>query len=114
MQNEKLSVYLKIVDDVKRKIELGLLKEGDKLPSCRDLAMKMGINPNTVQRAYSTLEEEEFIYTQPKKGVYVAARDKKLYITEIAAEKITELKNSGIDKDTLLKLIDEIYGGSHD
>lgn len=114
MQTEKTSVYLKIAEDFKRKIDLGLYKEGEQLPSCRDLAFKMGINPNTVQRAYTLLEEDGFIFTQPKKGVYVAARDKKRYAEEIAREKLCELKNSGIDKQSLINIIDEIYGDEND
>ncbi len=114
MQTEKTSVYLKIVNDFKRKIDLGLYGEGEQLPSCRDLAFKMGINPNTVQRAYTVLEEDGFIFTQPKKGVYVAVRDKKRYADEIAREKLCELKNSGIDKKILIKIIDEIWGDGND
>ena len=53
MRTAKQSVYAIIVDDVKKKIKLGLLKEGEKLPSCRELALKTGVNPNTVQRAYT-------------------------------------------------------------
>ncbi len=114
MQTEKTSVYLKIVDDFKIKIDLGLYGEGEQLPSCRDLAYKMGVNPNTVQRAYTVLEDEGFIYTQPKKGVYVAARDKKRFVGEIARQKLCELKNSGIDKSSLIKIIDEIWGNEND
>ena len=55
MGTGKLSVYLQIVEDIKRKIEIGLMREGDRLSSCREFALKLGINPNTVQRAYSTL-----------------------------------------------------------
>ncbi len=114
MQTEKTSVYLKIVNDFKRKIDLGLYGEGEQLPSCRDLAFKMGINPNTVQRAYTVLEEDGFIFTQPKKGVYVAVRDKKRCADEIAREKLCEIKNSGIDKKILIKIIDEIWGDGND
>ena len=111
MRTVKQSVYIQITDDVKRKIELGLLKEGERLPSCRELALKMGINPNTVQRAYTELENEGYIYTLPKKGVYVSPRDKKTYLGQIAKEKLTELKNAGITRGQLESMIDEIYGG---
>ncbi len=107
---EKLSVYLQIVNVIKRKVDLELLKENEKLPSCRELAMQLGINPNTVQRAYSELEADGYIYTQPKKGVYVCAADKKKYFGQIAREKLIELKNSGISREAMLQLINEIYG----
>ena len=111
MGTGKLSVYLQIVEDIKRKIEIGLLRGGDKLASCREFALKLGINPNTVQRAYSTLEEEGYIYTVPKKGVYVAQRNKTVEIESVAEEKLAELKDGGLTKQQILKIIDKIYGG---
>lgn len=110
VQIQKRNVYLRIVDDVKRKIELGLYSENEQLPSCRELALNLGINPNTVQRAYATLESEGFIYTMPKKGVYVSPRDKKADLERIAEEKLNELKQAGIPRDTLISLVNKIYG----
>lgn len=110
MRTDKLSVYLQIVEDVKRKISLGFLKSGDKLPSCRDTAIQLGINPNTVQRAYSTLEEQGFIYTIPKKGVYIA--DKQESTQQTAVYKIiSQLKQSGATRGEVLRAVDDIYGG---
>lgn len=110
MKNTKQSVYLQIVADVKRKVELGLLKENDRLPSCRDTAITMGINPNTVQRAYATLEADGFIYTIPKKGVYVCSVNKSDAIESAVRDKINELKNAGISVDLIKKIIEEVYG----
>lgn len=110
MKNSKQSVYLQIVTDVKRQVELGLLKEKDKLPSCRETAIKMGINPNTVQRAYATLEEDGYIYTIPKKGVYVCAVNKTDSIESAVRDKIDELKRAGIPFELLKRIIEEIYG----
>lgn len=106
----KQSVYLQIIDDVKRKIDLGLLREGERLCSCRELALQLGVNPNTVQRAYSVLEEDGYIFTIQKKGVYVAARAKQEQKERIAKEKLLELKNAGIGRKTLESMIDELYG----
>lgn len=113
MRTLKQSVYLQIVEDIERKTELGLLRAGEKLPSCRDLAFKMGINPNTVQRAYTTLEESGVIYTIPKKGVYIADRGNPDG-NEAARRRLADLKATGITKSKLLELIDELYGGSND
>lgn len=110
MGTTKQSVYLQIVTDIKRKVELGLMKENDKLPSCRETAVKLGINPNTVQRAYSALEEEGYIFTVPKKGVYVCARNSAGAAEAVAREKITELKEAGVKPELLKKLIEEVYG----
>ena len=113
MRIAKQSVYLQIVEDVKRKVELGLLRAGEKLPSCRELAMKGGINPNTVQRAYTVLEESGIIYTVPKKGVYVADGAKPDGNAS-ARKKLAELKATGLTKKQLLEMIDELYGENDD
>lgn len=109
--NRKLSVYESIIESIKRDISLGIIAEGERLPSCRDMAMKLGINPNTVQRAYSELEAQGIIYTIPKKGVYAGKSvpilpredDSKLRQT------IEQLKNSGITRKELIDIIDEVY-----
>lgn len=67
----KRSVYLEIAEEYKRFIRLGVLSDGDKLPSVRALAVELGINPNTVERAYTLLESEGYIRTIVKKGAYV-------------------------------------------
>lgn len=113
MRIVKQSVYLQIVEDVQRKVGLGLLRAGDKLPSCRELAMKVGINPNTVQRAYTALEESGVIFTVPKKGVYVADGAKRDG-NEAARAKLADLKASGLTKNQMLELIDELYGDNND
>ena len=108
MDTVKTSVYLKIVDDIKRRAELGILTEDDKLPSCREYALELGINPNTVQRAYSILEEEGVIYTIPKKGVYVCG-GKKGDKKKVAADKIAELKAAGLTLEDMEEIIAEVY-----
>lgn len=103
----KNSVYMQIVSDIKRKIALGVFAEGEKLPSCRELGLRLGINPNTVQRAYATLEEDGVIYTIPKKGIYVGNpsgdRD------AVAEEKLRELKAAGYSLEECIKMLKKIY-----
>lgn len=109
MYEVKKSVYQRIADDVRWKVETGILREGDKLPSCRDLALQQGINPNTVQRAYSQLEAEGYIYTLPKKGVYVSGC-KQTHTEELARQKMQEIKAAGISKENAVKILNEVYG----
>ena len=66
-------LYLEIADRYEQYIRLGVLREGDRLPSVRVAAGEMGVNPNTVQRAYRRLEEQGLLRTILKKGIYVAA-----------------------------------------
>lgn len=110
----KQSVYLQIKEDVIKKIELGLLRENERLPSCREKALTLGINPNTVQRAYAELEEAGYIYTVPKKGVYVSPRANKSAVGVIAKQKLEELKSAGLTRKKLEKILDEIYGDKYD
>ena len=60
-----------LMDTLKRRIITGRYLPGEKLPSVRELAAEAGINPNTVQRAFSELEREGLIYTQRATGKYV-------------------------------------------
>jgi GntR family transcriptional regulator len=66
-----IPIYEQIKKEIKRKISLGDLKPKEPLPSIRDLAEELLINPNTVARAYRELELEGFIYTRKGKGCYV-------------------------------------------
>ncbi len=106
----KTSIYEEIVENYARLIEAGALTEGEKLPSCRALASELGINPNTVERAYSELEKRGYIYTLPKKGVFVAmAADGNLALRKEAERELRLLKEAGLTKRELLLLADEIY-----
>lgn len=114
MRIYKDSIFEQIVANYKKKIDLGLLSEHQKLASCRELAMQMGINPNTVQKAYTVLENEGYVYSMPKKGVFVAPRDRKAERENTAREQLQQIKKAGISKGTLLSLVDEIYGDDDD
>ena len=64
-------IYSQIVDGVRDQILGGILQQGDKLPSVRELALQLAINPNTIQRAYRELEMQGWIATVPGKGCFV-------------------------------------------
>lgn len=68
----KDSIYEQIRDQILRYIELGIIRPNDKLPSVRQLALELGINPNTVMKAYQELELKGYIYTLSKKGAFVS------------------------------------------
>lgn len=106
MRKIKKALYISIADDIRRQVALGLLKKGDRLPSCRESALEHGINPNTVQRAYAELEAEGVIFTVPKKGVYVGGESG---VLTAAGEKIAELKDAGVSRDELIEIINKVY-----
>ena len=64
-------IYTQIVDGYRDQITAGILRSGEKLPSVRELAVQLSINPNTIQRSYRQLEAEGWIATVPGKGSFV-------------------------------------------
>ena len=64
-------IYVQIMDRFRDQISAGVLKSGEKLPSVRELAVQLSINPNTLQRSYRQLEAEGWIATVPGKGCFV-------------------------------------------
>ena len=102
-------IYLEIYHQYKKYIELEVYKPNDKLPSVRALANDLGINPNTVQRAYTLLEDEGFIETLPKKGVYVKTRDNLDNKLKLVKKEIENFKSNGLLKEQLLEIIKEVY-----
>ena len=115
MYNNNNSIYINIFNQYKKYIELGVYKYNDKLPSVRTLAIEMGINPNTIQRAYQMLESEGYITTIEKKGVYVAYKkdDAKALLKDKVKKEITIIKQSNISKEELFELIEEVYNDSN-
>ena len=68
---DRRPVYSQIVDGFRDQIRAGVLTDGDKLPSVRELAAQLAINPNTIQRAYRELEMQGWVKTHPGKGCFV-------------------------------------------
>lgn len=66
-------IYTQIADNFRSQIRAGVLQDGDKLPSVRELAGELAINPNTIQRAYRELESEGWIASVSGKGSFVCA-----------------------------------------
>ena len=65
-------IYSQIIDGFREQIAAGILRPGDKLPSVRELASELAINPNTIQRAYRQLELEGWIVSMQGKGCFVS------------------------------------------
>lgn len=71
-------VYLQIIDQVKRDIAIGRLLREERLPTVRQLAQQLAINPNTIAKAYRQLEQEGIIVTKAGAGAFVASLDSNL------------------------------------
>jgi GntR family transcriptional regulator len=87
--DNNLPIYIQIMQYIKKQIVTGRLKEGDKLPSVRELATELQINPNTVQRTFQELEREGIVETKRGMGRYVTKERGK--IMDIKREMSKEL-----------------------
>ena len=114
MKEQKMSLYLVIAENIRRKIAAGVLADGDKLPSCRDYAAELGVNPNTVQRAYTMLEEQGVVFTIAKKGVFVSSgRRQNIDRAKVLAAKVAELRGMGYSREEIERTLSAVYGREH-
>lgn len=108
-------IWEQIRDQIKRQILMGVWTPGEQLPSVRSLASELGINPNTIQRAYTELEHEGLTFTVSGRGCFVEDDLSAIQIKKSteALEKldavIAELKESEIDRDTVIERIMKLY-----
>ena len=111
-------VYVQLQNQVLDYIALGILQKDDQLPSVRTLSKELGINPNTVARAYSNLEMQGYVYSRPAKGVFVNVENVQeiVYAKKLDEfkSKLEDCKNVGISKETLLQFIEDIYKGGNE
>ena len=112
---DNLPIYLQIVRYVERGVAAGTIADGEELPSRRVLSAQLGVNPNTVQKAYRLLEEEGLITSRSgaKSEVcappeQVAALRTQLLEQEIAGF-VRSLRQSGLEKEAALELIDRLW-----
>ncbi len=119
---DRKQLYEQLVDNIKNLILIGELKADDKLPSVRSLARELGINPNTIQKAYSELERCGIILTLPGRGSIVIAqmdelkREQLSTLTETLTQLANEAKTAGITEEEFLKAAQTAYkgGAAHD
>ena len=103
-------LYEQIVERFQHLILCGVLLEDEKLPSVRNLAMELSINPNTIQKAYGELERNGFIYSVKGRGNFVAANNslKEVKKEEIKTQILALVKEGesiGLTKDEILELL---------
>ncbi len=84
-------IYEQIVEEIERYVAIGILKPEEQLPSVRDMATTLGINPNTVKKAYTELERRGVTVTISTKGTFIAYDTKKI-VEEKIEEKLNEIR----------------------
>ena len=108
-------IYLQIIQYVKRGIVSGAIENGEEMISRRALSALLGVNPNTIQKAYAELERRGIIYSIPGRGSFISTNTTELTdtlkasILKDAEEKLSEAKNQGIGREDTLSVIDRIW-----
>lgn len=109
--SSRTPIYEQIVSEIEKYVALGILKSKDQIPSIREMASNLGINPNTVKKAYSILESKGVITSLSTKGTFIASNIdnvKEAKIEEGIQEInniISSLEKLGITKEEILKKV---------
>lgn len=113
-QRSSVPIYQQLVNSVKEAVAKGVLAVGDKLPSVRELAALLTINPNTIAKAYQEMEREGIIETLRGRGTFVAAREqmvnlaeKKQMIKGMLEKILVEAYYMQLDEKDMLTLVEE-------
>ena len=111
----KAPLYEQLAQQLRWQIAMGFLAGDEPLPSVRQLSAELGINPNTIQKAYRLMEQEGLIYAQPGRGNFVTPKvseqRKKQQEAQMerVKEEIRKAREMGIGDDSLQEIIRKIY-----
>lgn len=106
-------IYLQILEYIKRGAVAGIIRDGDELPSRRVLSALLGINPNTVQKAFKTLEDEDLITSRAGAKSFMTLDGEKLrhlraeLLEDTVSEMVRKLREMGLSKEEALHLLSE-------
>lgn len=110
-------IYIQLVEQLESYIVSGKIPPGSRLPSVRDLALEAKVNPNTMQRALTELEELKLIHTERTNGKFVTTNTKLLnqyrehFITNKVHNFLAEMSALGFDQKTIIKYL-KLQGGN--
>lgn len=109
----KTPIFEQLKKQILEFISIEVLHPNDKLPSVRSLASELGVNPNTVSKAYQELEEQGYIYTVKGKGCYVSDNntDEQIRHEKLKEfkKKVKEMKKYNIEEEDLIQTVNEVY-----
>ena len=111
----KQPLYEQLVEQLRRQLILGVMKAGAAMPSVRQLATELGINPNTIQKAYCRMEDEGMIVSVPGRGSFVSD-DLAGMLEKQRADQMDQMlhmlrtcREMGLSKETVAKLVEQAY-----
>ena len=114
--DNNVPIYIQIIEELKIDIISGNIESGERLFSVRELAMKLKVNPNTMQRALSALEEMGLIYTERTNGKFVTEdkllieKYRKEYAEELTKKYLENMRKIGFDKISAADCITKFEG----
>ena len=106
-------IYIQLVEQIKIHIISGKLAAGERLPSVRDLSLRLKVNPNTLQRALGELEEIGIIYTERTNGKFVTEdtclleKMKSRYASDICKKFFENMQNIGFDEQAAIDYLEK-------
>ena len=110
-------IYVQIMDEVRRALVLGTLRPEDPLPSVRQLASDLRVNPNTVAQAYRELERDGLVYVRRGQGTFVAdsgasGEERQSLVRDVAKRAMLDAHRHGLGAEELIEAIRTIASGS--
>ncbi len=104
--NADSPIYLQIVRSFESLIDKGAYQDGDPLPSVRETAVSMNVNPNTVARSFQVLVEDGYAISLPKKGYFAKKGGKDIRMEELSIE-IHSLLKRGYSKEEIIEVLNK-------
>lgn len=114
-KQSRIPLYEQLISSIEESILLNLLVGDEKIPSVRALSVQLGINPNTIQKAYTDLERRNITYSVPGSGRFVTKNAKQLLQADNSEdihklkEVLSSLKLFGVTKEDILTILNEVY-----
>ena len=115
---DRKPIYEQLIDNIRTLAVQGHLKPDEHLPSVRQLAAELALNPNTIQKAYAELERQNVIYSLPGRGNFISpdigsvAKQERQRQLEALSVLLRQAQNAGVEKSEIQKLLDAVYSES--
>ena len=113
-EKDSRPIYVQIMDEIRRALVRGTLRPEDPLPSVRELASELVVNPRTVSQAYQELEREGVVYVRRGQGTFVApgihpdGRERRALAQGVARRALLDAQRNGLGVDELVMIIREV------
>ena len=107
--DSNIPIYIQVMDYIKKEIVSGRLKPGDKVDSVRDLAMRFGVNPNTVQRSLAEVEREGLLKSERTVGRFISENEELINLTReqmafsCVSRYVREMRTLGFNGEQVLE-----------